>query len=183
MSPEATLNLLTASKAAIQGRHRTSRGGRMCTGATSRPPFHVLKRLSVWSILRCSTTTRRRGVSMTRPHRQPGLCWAGSVTNKPKCLAMAPGNRQCTRLERAQATHHASSRQRVHHADQRAPYPDRRGNSKPRSRRCARSRPRLSAYDASYLELAMRHGVPLATKDIDLAKAANCMGVTLLPTA
>lgn len=44
-------------------------------------------------------------------------------------------------------------------------------------------RERLSAYDASYLELAMRRGVPLATKDNDLARAANRMGVTLLPTA
>ncbi len=42
---------------------------------------------------------------------------------------------------------------------------------------------RLSAYDASYLELAMRHGVPLATKDDALAKAALRVGVTLLPTA
>jgi predicted nucleic acid-binding protein len=40
----------------------------------------------------------------------------------------------------------------------------------------------LSAYDASHLELAMRRGVPLATKDDDLAKAARRMGVTLLPT-
>ena len=44
-------------------------------------------------------------------------------------------------------------------------------------------RHQLSAYDASYLELAMRRGVPLATKDNDLARAANHMGVTLLPTA
>lgn len=42
---------------------------------------------------------------------------------------------------------------------------------------------RLSAYDASYLELAMRHGVPLATKDNDLVKAARRVGVGLLPTA
>ena len=41
----------------------------------------------------------------------------------------------------------------------------------------------LSTYDASYLELAMRRGVPLATKDNDLARAANHVGVTLLPTA
>jgi predicted nucleic acid-binding protein len=41
---------------------------------------------------------------------------------------------------------------------------------------------RLSAYDASYLELAMRRGVPLATKDDDLAQAARRMGVSLLPT-
>jgi predicted nucleic acid-binding protein len=41
----------------------------------------------------------------------------------------------------------------------------------------------LSAYDASYLELATRRGVPLATKDDALAKAAQRMGVTLLPTA
>jgi predicted nucleic acid-binding protein len=44
-------------------------------------------------------------------------------------------------------------------------------------------REQLSAYDASYLELPMRRGVPLATKDNDLARAANRVGVTLLPTA
>jgi predicted nucleic acid-binding protein len=43
-------------------------------------------------------------------------------------------------------------------------------------------RERLSAYDASYLELAMRRGVPLATKDHDLAQAARRVGVILLPT-
>lgn len=37
---------------------------------------------------------------------------------------------------------------------------------------------RLSAYDASYLELAMREGLPLATLDQDLQKAANKAGVT-----
>jgi len=39
----------------------------------------------------------------------------------------------------------------------------------------------LSAYDASYLELAMR-GVPLATKDNGLARAARRVGESLLPT-
>jgi predicted nucleic acid-binding protein/antitoxin (DNA-binding transcriptional repressor) of toxin-antitoxin stability system len=42
---------------------------------------------------------------------------------------------------------------------------------------------RLSAYDASYLELAMRRALPLATKDGDLANAARRVGVALLPTA
>ena len=36
---------------------------------------------------------------------------------------------------------------------------------------------RLSAYDASYLELAMREGLPLATLDEDLQKAAGKSGV------
>lgn len=35
----------------------------------------------------------------------------------------------------------------------------------------------LSAYEASYLELAMREGLPLATLDEDLAKAAAKAGV------
>ena len=36
---------------------------------------------------------------------------------------------------------------------------------------------KLSAYDASYLELALRRGMPLATLDEDLQKAAKKAGV------
>jgi predicted nucleic acid-binding protein len=36
---------------------------------------------------------------------------------------------------------------------------------------------RLSSYDASYLELALRLGLPLATLDSDLLKAARTAGV------
>ena len=36
---------------------------------------------------------------------------------------------------------------------------------------------KLSAYDASYLELALRSGMPLATLDEDLQKAAKKAGV------
>ena len=36
---------------------------------------------------------------------------------------------------------------------------------------------RLSAYDASYLELAVRAGLPLATLDQDLQRAANKAGL------
>lgn len=35
----------------------------------------------------------------------------------------------------------------------------------------------LTTYDAAYLELAMRLGLPLATKDIQLQNAANRLGV------
>jgi predicted nucleic acid-binding protein len=38
-------------------------------------------------------------------------------------------------------------------------------------------RHRLSSYDASYLELALRSGLPLATLDTDLNKAARKAGV------
>jgi predicted nucleic acid-binding protein len=38
---------------------------------------------------------------------------------------------------------------------------------------------KLSAYDASYLELALRAGLPLATLDTDLAKAATTAGVSI----
>lgn len=38
----------------------------------------------------------------------------------------------------------------------------------------------LSAYDAAYLELALRHQVPLATTDQALANAATASGVGLL---
>lgn len=39
---------------------------------------------------------------------------------------------------------------------------------------------RLTAYDAAYLELAMRLGVPLATKDKELGEAAERLGVEVL---
>ena len=38
----------------------------------------------------------------------------------------------------------------------------------------------LTAYDAAYLELAMRLGVPLASKDADLCDAAQRLGVSVL---
>jgi predicted nucleic acid-binding protein len=39
---------------------------------------------------------------------------------------------------------------------------------------------RLTVYDAAYLELALRLGVPLASKDIKLRKAAEKLGLALL---
>jgi predicted nucleic acid-binding protein len=39
---------------------------------------------------------------------------------------------------------------------------------------------RLSGYDAAYLELAMRLGIPLATKDVELAEAARRLGADVL---
>jgi predicted nucleic acid-binding protein len=38
---------------------------------------------------------------------------------------------------------------------------------------------RLSAYDAAYLELAIREGLPLATLDNDLRRAASAAGVKM----
>jgi predicted nucleic acid-binding protein len=43
-------------------------------------------------------------------------------------------------------------------------------------------RHRLSAYDASYLELALRGGLPLATLDAELIRAAAKAGVERLST-
>ena len=42
---------------------------------------------------------------------------------------------------------------------------------------------RLSVYDASYLELAQREGLPLATLDADLRRAATDAGVALVSRA
>ncbi|MEQ1856466.1 MAG: type II toxin-antitoxin system VapC family toxin [Longimicrobiales bacterium] len=39
---------------------------------------------------------------------------------------------------------------------------------------------RLSAYDAAYLELAVRHGIPIATLDSELRVAAEAEGVGIL---
>ena len=40
----------------------------------------------------------------------------------------------------------------------------------------------ITVYDAAYLELALRRGIPLATRDQRLAKAASEAGATVLPT-
>jgi predicted nucleic acid-binding protein len=40
---------------------------------------------------------------------------------------------------------------------------------------------RLTTYDSTYLELAVRRGLPLLTKDMELAAAARRLGVTVLP--
>ena len=42
---------------------------------------------------------------------------------------------------------------------------------------------RLTAYDAAYLELAMRLGIPLASKDAALCDAAEGLGVSVLRAA
>ena len=42
---------------------------------------------------------------------------------------------------------------------------------------------RLTAHDAAYLELAMRLGIPLASKDADLCDAAERVGVNVLRAA
>ena len=39
---------------------------------------------------------------------------------------------------------------------------------------------KLTAYDTSYLELAIRHSLPIATSDKALAKAAQAAGVNLV---
>lgn len=39
---------------------------------------------------------------------------------------------------------------------------------------------KLTTYDAAYLELAMRYGLPLATKDNALIHAANRVGVKII---
>ena len=39
----------------------------------------------------------------------------------------------------------------------------------------------LTVYDAAYLELAMRRGIPLATKDKPMREAAKAVGLKVLP--
>lgn len=39
---------------------------------------------------------------------------------------------------------------------------------------------KISSYDAAYLELAMRHGLPIATQDAQLKEASIAAGVTVL---
>ena len=41
---------------------------------------------------------------------------------------------------------------------------------------------RLTIYDAVYLDLALHHALPLATRDTDLRKAARSAGVSLIET-
>jgi len=41
----------------------------------------------------------------------------------------------------------------------------------------------VTPYDAAYIELALRRGLPLATRDANMARAAQSLGITLLDTA
>ena len=43
-------------------------------------------------------------------------------------------------------------------------------------------RHQLTAYDATYLDLAIKRGIPLATRDKALMRAAPAAGVELVPT-
>ena len=54
-----------------------------------------------------------------------------------------------------------------------------RGTALTETRRLARTH-RLTSYDAAYLELAIRLGVPLATLDEELRRAARVEGVALV---
>lgn len=60
--------------------------------------------------------------------------------------------------------------------------PAERGRAFGETRRLARSNG-LTSYDAAYLELAVRLGVPLATLDVALASAADTEGVSLFGSA
>lgn len=39
---------------------------------------------------------------------------------------------------------------------------------------------KLTSYDAAYLELAMRRGIPLATKDSELSRVAKQLGISVI---
>ena len=39
---------------------------------------------------------------------------------------------------------------------------------------------KLTTYDAAYVELSMRHGLPLASKDLELCNAAKRLGVHVI---
>lgn len=41
----------------------------------------------------------------------------------------------------------------------------------------------LTSYDASYLDLAMTHNLPLATNDKALLKAAKCLKIKIFSSA
>jgi predicted nucleic acid-binding protein len=58
--------------------------------------------------------------------------------------------------------------------------PDTALRSLPELMALARSE-RLTTYDAAYLDLAMRRGLPLATRDSDLRAAAQRLGSAVLP--
>jgi predicted nucleic acid-binding protein len=49
----------------------------------------------------------------------------------------------------------------------------------PTATQCEPRRQNLSAYDAAYLELAIRERLPLATLDEDVRKAARVAGVKI----
>ena len=59
--------------------------------------------------------------------------------------------------------------------------PIRRVSHRALLRRCWQLRDNLSVYDAAYLELAIRRGLPLASGDVALRRAARRRGIAVVP--
>ena len=98
-------------------------------------------------------------------------CWVPAVWRLefPNALLVAERRRRLTRDERVQVLDEATRlRLRVD-----AAVPELRAISDLAERHA------LSTYDAAYLELAARRGLPLATRDANLARAARAAGVFL----
>jgi predicted nucleic acid-binding protein len=121
-----------------------------------------------WAVLLLTLPSPSPGVLTMRPRTQPAPCWTGSRRSAPKCPrygiwnwpnALAIGER-IGRITPARASEFIGLIDSLPIViDERTP------NVALSTVLELSRREQLSAYDASYLELAMRRGVPLATKD------------------
>jgi hypothetical protein len=112
-------------------------------------------------------------------------CWSISERGSFRSGNMASRNSERIGSERAPRTDHARKRQRIHSVAATAViFVDEEMPSRALGRVLDLARAgRLTAYNASYLKLAMRLGIRRASKDADLCDASEHLGFSVLRAA
>ena len=127
---------------------------------------------------------RCRGALKMKPRPGPSRCWTGSRAEKRRWCPLIGLSKSSTLLLIGRRRGRITSQQLTEFIGDLAALPIRLEPPPNPVQWPAivtlAERYRLTAYDAAYLELAQRVGLPLATLDGDLRKAAQAEGAALV---